>query len=63
MDVLSDKRQCPEQGNAGQCLLLMHLYGAKTMGLKASLQPSGSVMMQIIKMKKEQRGMCGQPMV
>lgn len=36
--------------------LSLYLFSTKTMELKASLQLSGGVMMQIIKMKKEQRG-------
>lgn len=48
---------------AGKYILLLRLYSTKTMELKASLQLTGSVMMQIIKMKEEQRGIHGQLMV
>lgn len=63
MDVISNKRHYPEQVKAGKYLLSLRLYSAKTMELKASLQLTGSVMMQIIKMKEEQRGICGQLVV
>jgi len=52
-----------EQIKAWKFLLSLRLYSPKTMELKASLQLSGSVMMPIIKMKKEQRGGRGLIMV